>query len=155
MIINLLRFSFKPGVTEEEKAEVLAAMRRTASVESTVFATVGQDLGDPDDGFTHAYLTAIPDLDALERYMHDPVHLEGDEYILPRLAKLSPVRLSDDPDPELLHKISAIHASKVERYPAWGRGVDALFGAAGTEPTPAVTTRRRDNKQPETRSWKS
>ena len=96
MIINLLRFSFKPGVSEADRAEVLAAMRRTASVESVAFSTVGQDLGDPTEGFTHAYLTAIPDLDALERYMHDPVHLRGDEFILGRLAKLSAVRLSDD-----------------------------------------------------------
>jgi hypothetical protein len=147
MIINLQRFSFKPGVTEEEKSEVLAAMRRTASVESTVFSTVGQDLGDSAEGFTHAYLTAIPDLDTLERYMHDPVHLKGDEYILPRLAKQSAVRLSDDPDPELLQKIHAIYARKVELYPAWGREVEALFAAAGTKPTPAGTTRREDNEQ--------
>ncbi|WP_198406847.1 antibiotic biosynthesis monooxygenase family protein [Nocardia terpenica] len=105
-----------------------------------MFSTVGPDLGDPAEGFTHAYLTAIPDLDALERYMHDPVHLKGDEYILPRLAKLSPVRLTDDPDPDLLHKISAIQARKVEMYPDWGRQVEALFGAAGTKPTPAAGT---------------
>src|SRR3712207_8765976 len=48
--------SFRPEVPEEEKAEVLAAMRRTASTESVSFATVGQDLGDPAEGFTHAYL---------------------------------------------------------------------------------------------------
>lgn len=148
MIINLLRFSFKPGVAEDERAEVLAAMRRTSAVESTVFSTVGQDLGDPADGFTHAYLTAIPDLDALERYLHDPVHLKGDDYILPRLAKLSSVRLSDDPDPELSQKIYALHARKVEMYPAWGREVTALFGAAGVEPTPAITLRRDDNPEP-------
>lgn len=130
MIVNLLRFSFKPGVTEEEKAEVLATMRRTASVESVAFSTVGQDLGDPAEGFTHAYLAAIPDLDALERYMHDPVHLEGDEFLLGRLANLSAVRLSDDLDPELHQTIFAMHDRKVGMYPEWGRQVDVLFGAA-------------------------
>lgn len=131
MIINLLRFSFKPGVSEADRAEVLAAMRRTASVESVAFSTVGQDLGDPAQGFTHAYLAAIPDLDALERYMHDPVHLKGDEFILGRLAKLSAVRLSDDPDPELSRAIYARHHRKVGMYPDWGREVDELFAAAG------------------------
>lgn len=132
MIIILNRFSFQPGLTEEEKAEVLAAMRSTASVESTVFGTVGQDLGDPAEGFTHAYLAAIPDLDALERYMHDPVHLKGDKYILPRLAKQSAVRMSDNADPELSQKIYESYARKVTKYPAWGREVEALFAAAGT-----------------------
>lgn len=130
MIVNLLRFSFKPGVTDEEKVQVLATMRATASVESVAFSTVGQDLGDPAEGFTHAYLAAIPDLDAFERYMHDPVHLEGDEFILGRLAKYSAVRLSDDPDPELQQTIYAMYHRKVEMYPDWGREVEALFGAA-------------------------
>ena len=147
MIINLLRFCFKHGVSDEEKTEVLAAMRRTASVESVAFSTVGQDLGDPADGFTHAYLTAIPDLDALERYMHDPVHLNGDEFILGRLAKQSAVRLSDDLDPELPQAIYAIYDRKVGMYPDWGREVEALFGAAGTKPAPIGMTRRGDNGQ--------
>ncbi|WP_263166195.1 Dabb family protein [Streptomyces sp. SCSIO ZS0520] len=128
MIVNLQRFSFKPGVSEEEKAEVLAAMRRTGSVESVAYSAVGQDLGDPADGFTHAYLAAVPDLDALERYMHDPVHLAGDEVILPRLARQSAVRLADDPDPELRQAVFAIYDRKVRKYPAWGRQVEALFG---------------------------
>ena len=147
MIISVLRFSFKPDVTEEEKAEVLAAMRRTASVESTVFSTVGRDLGDPAEGFTHASVTAIPDLDALERYMRDPVHVKGDEYILPRLAKQSAVRLSDDPDPELSRKIYAIYAQRVERDPAWGREVEALFAAAGTKPASEGAVAREDDDQ--------
>jgi hypothetical protein len=129
VIVNVLRFSFKAEVPEEEKAEVLAAMRRTASTEAVSFATVGQDLGDPAEGFTHGYLVAIPDLDALERYMHDPVHLAGDEYILGRLAKLSAVRLSDDLTPDLQQTIFSMHTRKVEMYPEWGHEVANLFGA--------------------------
>jgi hypothetical protein len=129
VIVNVLRFSFKADVPEEEKAEVLAAMRRTASTESVSFASVGQDLGDPAEGFTHAYLAAVPDLDALERYMHDPVHLAGDEYILPRLAKLSAVRLSDDLTSGLSQTIFSMHNRKVEKYPEWGHEVAELFGA--------------------------
>jgi hypothetical protein len=129
MIVNVLRFSFKAEVPEEEKAEVLAAMRRTASTESVSFATIGQDLGDPAEGFTHAYLAAVADLDALECYMHDPVHLAGDEYILPRLAKLSAVRLSDDLTSDLSQTIFSMHNRKVEKYPEWGHEVAELFGA--------------------------
>jgi len=79
MIVNILRFRFKDGVSDEEKAEVLAAMRRTASLESVAFGVVGPDFGGAAAGFTHSYLAAVPDLAALERYMHDPVHLAGDD----------------------------------------------------------------------------
>lgn len=120
MIVNLLRFAFKDGTTEEQKEEVLAAMRRTASVESVAFATVGRDLGDPAEGYTHAYCVGIDGLEALERYMHDPVHLSGDEVILPRLQRLSAVRFTDDPDPDFGEKVVALHQEKVRTYPEWG-----------------------------------
>jgi len=118
LIVNVLRFSFKDGTTEEQKAEVLAAMRRTASVESTSFGVVGRDVGDPADGYTHAFLAGVEDLAALERYMYDPVHLNGDYEILPRFA--------DDPDPELGAKIGAIAAGKIAKYPDWGRLLAAI-----------------------------
>ncbi|WP_078877317.1 Dabb family protein [Streptomyces sp. 150FB] len=120
------RFSFREGTTEEEKADVLAAMRRTATVDSASFGTVGQDLGDPSEGFTHAYAAGVEDLAALERYMHDPVHLEGDFTIVPRLAKLSAVRFSDDLDPGLSGKIMAMHSAKVAKYPEWGQLLDSI-----------------------------
>ncbi|WP_326821237.1 Dabb family protein [Streptosporangium sp. NBC_01756] len=126
MIVNILRFSFRDGTTEEKKAEVLAAMRRTAAVESVSFSTVGQDLGDPAEGYTHAYCAAIEDLAALERYLYDQVHLDGDSGILPYFARLSAVRLSDDTDPELNEKIMTMHLKKVATYPEWGRLLEAI-----------------------------
>ncbi|MGP4016459.1 Dabb family protein [Saccharopolyspora sp. 5N708] len=126
MIVNLLRFSFKDDTTDAEQAEVLAAMRRTATVDSASFSTVGQDLGDPAEGYSHAYCVGVEDLAALERYMHDPVHLDGDFVILPRLARLAAVRLSDDEDPELNEKIAAIYLAKVAKYPEWGQLLDAI-----------------------------
>lgn len=119
MIVNILRFSFKDETTEEQKTAVLTAMRRTATVDSTSFSTVGQDLGNPADGYTHAYCVGIPDLDALERYLHDPIHLAGDFEILPHFARLSAVRLSDDMDPELGEKVVAMALRKIAKYPQW------------------------------------
>jgi hypothetical protein len=127
MIVNVLRFAFRPEVTAAEQAEVVALMRRTAAVESVAFSTVGQDLGDPADGFTHAYLVAIPDLAALERYMHDPVHIAGDRTILGRLARLAAVRLADDPDPELGRVVGEMHGRKAAAHPEWGRAVEELM----------------------------
>lgn len=126
MIVNILRFSFKDTTTEDERAEVLAAMRRTATVDSASFSAVGQDLGDPAEGYTHAYCVGVADLAALERYMHDPVHLEGDFGIIPRIARLSAVRLSDDMDPGLGGKIMAMHLKKVATYPEWARLLDTI-----------------------------
>ncbi|MGW4323232.1 Dabb family protein [Streptomyces sp. NPDC004684] len=120
MIIHTLRFAFRDGTTEERKEEVLAAMRRTASVDSVSFATVGQHLGDPAEGFTHAYCVGIEDLTALERYMHDPTHVAGDDEILPHLARIAVgPDLSDDMDPELGLKIMALNDRKLAMYPEW------------------------------------
>jgi hypothetical protein len=121
MIVNILRFSFRPETTAEQRATTLASMRRTASVDSVSFGRVGQDIGDPADGFTHAFVAAVADIDALRRYFYDPVHLDGDHTILPTLARLSAVRFSDDPDPEIAAKIGALFQEKVTTYPEWGQ----------------------------------
>ncbi|MGW0949862.1 Dabb family protein [Streptomyces sp. NPDC002623] len=119
MIVHMLRFTFKETVTEEEREHVLATMRRTASVDSVSFSTVGQNLGDP-DGFTHAYCVGIADLPALRRYMHDPVHLAGDPQIMPYLARIAiGPDLSDDMTPTLAGDILALHEEKAALYPEW------------------------------------
>lgn len=125
MIVNILRFSFKDDTSEEDRAAVLAAMRRTASVESAAFGVVGQDIG-PDDGYTHTYCVGVPDLDALERYMHDPVHLAGDDVIVPHIQRIAAVRFSDDMDPELAAKVGEVALAKVAKYPAWGRQLESI-----------------------------
>ncbi|MFF2953101.1 Dabb family protein [Kitasatospora sp. NPDC057965] len=129
MIVHMLRFAFKETATDEEREHVLVQMRRTASVESVVFSTVGQNLGDP-DGFTHAYCVGIPDLPALRRYMHDPVHLAGDPEILPHLARIAiGPDLSDDMTPALAGRILALHEEKVALYPEWAAELAPLLAA--------------------------
>ncbi|MCQ4209958.1 Dabb family protein [Streptomyces longispororuber] len=132
MIVNTLRFSFKDGTSPEDEEAVLAAMRRTASTEPVVFGTVGRYMGDPTEGYTHTYCAAVADLDALERYLHEPVHIDGDWLIIPHLRQLAAFRFSDDSDPDLDAKILALHARKVEMYPEWGRLLDAIPGAKGS-----------------------
>ncbi len=127
MIVHLLRFGFREETTEAQKAEVLALMKRTASVESVSFATVGQNLGDASEGLTHAYCVGIEDLPALERYMHDPVHLAGDPQIIPHFQKIAiGPDVSDEPDPELRDKIMALHQAKLAKYPEWARQMDEI-----------------------------
>ena len=73
----------------------------------------------------------LDDLAALERYLYDPVHLDGDFGILPHLAKLSAVHLSDDMDPELNGKIRG-------NAPEEGREVSTVG------PTPRRNTQQAD-----------
>ncbi|MFD7552632.1 Dabb family protein [Streptomyces sp. NPDC059816] len=126
MIVNILRFSFRDDTTEAEREEVLAAMRRTSTSEWAEFGAVGRDVGDPAEGFTHTYLAGVRDLDALERYLYDPVHLRGDDVVIPRLARLVSLRLSDDPAPDLEERIAALHRGKRAKYPEWARQLDAI-----------------------------
>lgn len=99
-------------------------MRRTASVESAEYGTVGRDLGDPAEGFSHAYCVGVADLDALERYLYDPVHLAGDDDILPYVTRLSAVRFTDDPDPAVGAGMAALVQAKLAAYPEWARQLD-------------------------------
>ncbi|MGW6727326.1 Dabb family protein [Nocardia sp. NPDC055029] len=127
MIVHQLRFTFREDATEEHRETVLALMRRTASVESVSFSMVGRHLGDPAEGLTHAYCVGLADLDAVERYMHDPVHLAGDPQIIPHLDTLviGP-DASDDPDPELAAKLQALHEHKLTVYPEWARLMETI-----------------------------
>ncbi|MEV5651504.1 Dabb family protein [Nocardia sp. NPDC052254] len=121
MIVHTLRFAFREEATAADREQVLTLMRRTAAVDSVSFATVGRTVvSDPDSGYTHAYCVGIADLDALERYMYDPVHLAGDPEIIPHLAKLHiGPDVSDDPDPDLSAKILAINDRKLAAHPEW------------------------------------
>jgi hypothetical protein len=123
MILNVLRLTLKDDTTPEERDDVLAALRRTATLPWVSFSSVGPVFNDPD---SFGYVVAIKDLGAVENYMHDPVHLAGDDVILPRVARLSAVRFSDDGDPDIADKVFALHQAKVAKYPEWGRLVDSI-----------------------------
>jgi hypothetical protein len=125
VILNVLRLTLKDDTTAEQRDDVLAALRRTASLPWVSFSSVGPDFADP-TGLTFGYVVAIEDLEALEKYMHDPVHLSGDQVILPRVARLSAVRFCDDDDPDIGAKVFALHQAKVAKYPEWGWLVESI-----------------------------
>jgi hypothetical protein len=126
VILNVLRLSLKDDTTDEQRVEVLAALRRTAGLPWVSFSSVGPTFDDP---LSFGYVVGIEDLDALEKYMHDPVHLAGDDVILPRVARLSAVRFADDDDPDVGKKVYALHQAKVAKYPEWGRLVESIAAA--------------------------
>jgi hypothetical protein len=124
MIVNVLRLTLREDVTDDHRAEVLEALRRTASLESVSFSTVGEDFGDP-TGRTIGYVVGIADIAALQRYMHDPVHLAGDDIILPRVSHGSAVRFASE---TVGDQVYAVAAAKFAKYPEWGRRVAEIFG---------------------------
>ena len=125
MILNVLRLTLKDDTTAEQRAELLVALRRTAGLPWVAFSSVGPEFTDP-SGLTFGYAVAIDGLANLEKYMHDPVHLSGDDVILPRVARLSAVRFSDGDDPDVGAKVFALHQAKVAKYPDWGRVLDSI-----------------------------
>jgi hypothetical protein len=123
VIVNVLLLTLKDNITEEKRSEVLTALRRTASLESVTFSSVGEDFTDS-SGRTICYVVGIADIAALERYMHDPLHIGGDDIILPWVARGSAIRFADEPVGE---DVSAVAAAKVAKYPEWGRRVEEIF----------------------------
>ena len=121
MFIHQFRFSFKDETTEEQRADVLSTLRQVASVNSVSFGVVGQNLGDPGEELTHAYIAGFEDLAAFERYLYEPVHLAGDPQVVPHFKKvfIGP-EMSDDMDPGLAAQIATMHEHKMAKYPEWG-----------------------------------
>jgi Stress responsive A/B Barrel Domain len=127
MIVHLIRFGFRDETTEEQKAEVLAVLERRSAIESVLFATVGLSLANIDEGLTHAYLVCVEDLAALERYLHDPVHLAGDPQIVPHFAKVAAgPDISDELDLGLREEIKALHEAKLAKYPDFAELLDTV-----------------------------
>jgi hypothetical protein len=61
----------------------------------------------------------------LQRYLHDPIHLSGDELILPNLSGGSALRFATEPVAEGAYQAAAAKAAK---YPEWRRRVQEIFG---------------------------
>jgi hypothetical protein len=121
MFIHQFRFNFKDESTEEQRANVLSILRQVASVDPVSFGAVGQNLGDPRQELTHAYIAGFEDLAAFERYLYEPVHLACDPQVVPHFKKLAiGPEMSDDMDPDLAAKIAALHERKMAKYPEWG-----------------------------------
>ncbi|AKU97847.1 hypothetical protein AKJ09_04511 [Labilithrix luteola] len=125
MILNFLRFRFRDEVDEATKARALDVLRRTASSDAVAYSVIGQDLGDPAGGYTHSYCVAIPDVAALEQYLRQPAHREGDQFFLPLLSKLARSASSDDMDPGLRDAIGALAQKVLLDDAEWS----ALFAA--------------------------
>lgn len=115
MIYHGIRFTIKPGVSDEDKEAAFESLRnqgrRIPSVDS--FA-VGRDFGGE---YEYGAVFAIGDLEGYEEYMNHPAHLDTDRVGLPLIDRLMSFDVTDGLDRELGAKIAEIHRRRYEEQP--------------------------------------
>lgn len=115
MIYHCIRFTVKPGVTEQEKEAALAQMREHINAIPAITARiVGPDFGGE---FEYGAVSVLADLASYEEYMNHPAHLAMDRVGLPLVDKFVSYDIADDPDPEVGNRIAAIHRRRFENMP--------------------------------------
>ncbi|MBS1895288.1 MAG: Dabb family protein [Actinobacteria bacterium] len=131
MFLHVVRFSYKPGTSEEDKAMVVAGLSGLARAEEVAFVVVGPDLGDPADGFEGSSCVAFEDTSVLESYiLHQPIHRETDLSILPHLQRLAAVDVSDDGEEGVRDRIHKLHQERMANDPE----LADLFSSIQREP---------------------
>ncbi|WP_033290920.1 Dabb family protein [Amycolatopsis jejuensis] len=115
MIYHCIRFTLKPGVSEEDKTARLAQMRDHINAIPVIkHRVVGPDFGGE---YEYGAVTVLEDLEAYEVYMNHPAHLAMDRSGLPIVDKFVSYDVTDDPDPEVGAKIADIHRRRYENKP--------------------------------------
>lgn len=131
MIYHCIRFSIKPGVSQEEVAAALQQMGESGGempgVKHSIF---GRDIGGE---YEFSAVSVFEDLDSYEEMMNHPAHTEMDRIGLPMIDKFVSFDVTDDPDPEVGKKIAAIHQRRFDKMPDIAElvaGLDYYSGSA-------------------------
>ncbi|GAA1033820.1 MULTISPECIES: Dabb family protein [Amycolatopsis] len=115
MIYHSIRFTLKPGVTAEKKAELVATMRELFDAIPAVKArVVGPDFGGK---YEIGAVLVIEDIAGYSDYMNHPAHLELDRIGLPFVEEFVSSDITDDPDPEIGAQIAEVHRIRFENVP--------------------------------------
>ena len=130
MIYHGIRFSLKPGVSEEDVAAGLQAMRdASAAIPSIRQHVIGRDFGGE---YHYGAVSLIEDLAGYEEMMNHPAHLAVDRAGLPLIDKFVSFDITDDPDPGLGAKIAEIHRARYAGNPDVAGLVDGLGEYSGS-----------------------
>jgi len=103
---HIMRFALKDELPDEEREEVCRLIRSLGDLASTLSATVCQDVGNPDDGFTHSAILMFAGEADYTAYLTDPDHAVVIDYVIPRWKKMMFCDASEDFDPGLYGRIS-------------------------------------------------
>ncbi|BCW35892.1 hypothetical protein StoSoilA2_19480 [Arthrobacter sp. StoSoilA2] len=95
----------KDDLASDEREEVCRQIASLENLPSTLTSRVCQDVGNPDDGFTHsAIITFSGEADYLA-YLTDPDHADVIDYVLPRWKKMMFCDASEEFDPGMYGRI--------------------------------------------------
>lgn len=112
MIYHGNRFTFKPGVTAEQLDEALESLRNQGrSIPAVKSFVVGRDFGGE---YEWGAVFELEDLDGYWEYLIHPSHMNTDRVGLPLVDKFMSFDISDDDDPELGAKITALHQRRYD-----------------------------------------
>jgi hypothetical protein len=112
MIHHVLRFKWHEGVAQDQIDEALRLLRELAEVDDSIVGSmVGQDIGDPADGYTHGLCYTLRD-DGYRSYMNSPHHRKVDDFVLPLSEKIASYELTDNMDPDMRSKMVAIQSQR-------------------------------------------
>ncbi|WP_017603638.1 Dabb family protein [Nocardiopsis alkaliphila] len=115
MIYHCIRFSIKPGIPQEEIAAALQKMGEQGGVIPGVKSSIfGADFG---GDYDFGAVSVFEDLESYEAMMNHPSHTEMDRIGLPMIEKFVSFDITDDPDPEVGAKITAIHQRRFDKMP--------------------------------------
>jgi hypothetical protein len=120
VILHILLFRFKDGISETDASACLDAFRGLGNLDSVSFAMVGEYAPSAPDGHTRAAVYGFADLDALERFAHEPPHREADFLVHPYVAQFSAFDIGDD-DVDLALGTAEIRRRRLDGDPELAR----------------------------------
>ncbi|MBF6351027.1 MULTISPECIES: Dabb family protein [Nocardia] len=130
MIYHCIRFTLKPGVSEEDKASGLARMREHINAIPVIKSRiVGPDFGGE---FDYGAVSVLENLADYAEYMNHPAHLEMDRIGLPLVDKFVSFDITDDPDPAVGDEIAEIHRRRFDDMPDIAQLVSGLRHYTGS-----------------------
>jgi hypothetical protein len=138
MIYHIVRLTFKPDVSPEDREAGMERLRRYQQEIDVIEAScVGPDIGGE---FEFGGMYALADIDAYETYMNAPWHLETDAAGLPLVSAFVSFDLTDDEDPDIADKIADVHRRRYESNPevlGLVEGLDSYSGSGVPDDSPA------------------
>ena len=111
MIYHILRFAFGDDVDDSEREEAIRQIHSLVDLDSTISSTVCQDLGNPQEGFTHTAIVILDSEEDYKTYLTDKDHAVIIEYVIPRFKRMMFCDAADDFDPGLYDRIQKTSAS--------------------------------------------
>lgn len=130
MIFHIVRFALADELTDAERETCLDLLAGLDRMESTISATVCQDLSDATSGFTHSVIVVLAGESQYTEYQVDPFHVEVVGYVIPRFKRMMICDAADDVDPGLYERLQHAQAISPAVTPEIVAHMQAIQGAS-------------------------